>query len=713
MEIFSNEKIRIHRDAHGVPHVAAASEPDIYWGLGFCHAQDRSLQMLLMRILGRGQGCEYLDDNAEMLAIDKFFRRMNWHGGIHEEENKLSEQAKQFCAAYCAGLNHYLSQKTPWEFKVLGYQPEPWRMGDIILLSRMVGYLTLAQSQAELERLFVEMVHAGLDRARLEELFPSILDGYDEELLKQVKLRERLVPASVKWSSLLPRLMASNNWVVSGERSVSGYPLLANDPHLETNRLPNVWYEIVLRCGSRYAMGATMPGLPTVLIGRTNDVTWGATYAFLDAVDSWIEHCKEGRYRYDDKTWRPFETRTEVIQRKKHASVEITFYENEHGVLEGEPQEEGYYLATRWAPSPFGAKSIEHAFKMWHAPDVHEGMNHLGQVESAFNWVLADRHGNIGYQMSGLLPKRRLGVSGFVPLPGWKRENDWQGFVDYTDLPRCHNPAQGYFVTANNDLNEWGNCKPINNAMGSYRAERIAQLLREREKLAPADFQRMHYDVYSLQAEAFMKILRPLLPDTTQGRILRAWNLRYEPESRGAFLFERVYRALLREVFGARGLGEEVIDFLAHETGAFIDFYSNFDRVLLAEESAWFGGEKRDELYRRVVAAALQVKPQAWGKSQQLPLSHILFGKRLPRALGFDRGPITLRGGRATVQQGQIYRSAGRLTSFAPTFRMITDFAREELLTNLAGGPSDRRFSQWYCSDLQNWLHGKYKTLSP
>jgi len=711
--VFQDERVTIARDEHGVPHVEAKAEVDLYWGLGYCHALDRSLQLLLMRILGNGQACEHLDDTKEMLAIDTFFRRMNWHGELEVEARRLSPNARTFCEAYCAGLNQYLARNRPWELKLLGYEPEPWQVGDLILLSRMVGYLTLAQSQAELERLFIEMVQAGIDRARLEELFPGILDGCDEDLLKQVKLSERIVPASVKWNTVLPRLLASNNWVVSGARTVSGKAMLANDPHLETNRLPNVWYEIVLTCGERFAMGATMPGLPALLIGRTNYLAWGATYTFMDGVDSWIEHCKEGRYRYDDKAWRVFQTRKEVIVRKKQSPCEIIFYENEHGVLDGNPFEEGFYLTTRWAPGQLGAKSLEQAFKMWHAQNVAEGMEHLGQLESAFNWVLADHHGNIGYQMSGLMPKRRVGVSGFVALPGWKRENDWQGFIAPEDLPRGMNPAAGYFVTANDDLNSWGSVKPINNAMGSYRAERIAQLLEQRDKLSLADMQAIHYDVYSRQAEQFMKVLRPLLPDTTPGRILREWNLCYEPESQGAFLFEQVYRALLHRVFGAKGVGEEVTNFLANESGIFIDFYNNFDRVLLAEESAWFHGEKRDELYRRVIATALQVKPRVWGKSQQLPLSHILFGNRMPKMFGFDRGPITLRGGRATPHQGQIYRSAGRLTSFTPSFRMVTDFARDELHTNLAGGPSDRRFSPWYCSDLENWLSGKYKVLKP
>ena len=708
--IFQNDRVKIARDRHGVPHVEACSEIDLYWGVGYCHAWDRGMQMLLMRILGRGQASQFLAGNDDMLALDKFFRRMNWYGGLAQELATLSGAAQDYCQAYSAGANAGFDRRLPWELRMLGYQPPPWQNGDILLLARMAGYLTLAQSQAEIERLCIEMIQAGVPAALLEELFPDILHEYDEGLIKQIKLAEPIIPAALRWNNMLPRLRASNNWVISGARAASGKPMLANDPHLETNRLPNVWCELVLQCGERYAMGATMPGLPTVLIGRTNDLAWGATYTFMDAVDSWIEQCQEGKFRYENE-WRVFRQRREIIHRKKKTPVEIVFHENNHGVLEGNPWEAGFYLTTKWAPAAGGAASLNHAFEMLHAQNVAEGMECLGGLEMAMNWVLADRHGNIGYQMSGVMPKRRPGVSGFLPLPGWKTENDWQGLVAHQDLPRCLNPAEGFFVTANNDLNSWGIAKPINNSMGWYRADRIGQLLAQHTSIELEDMQKIHYDVYSLQAECFMKILRPLLPETPLASILREWDCCYDTGSRGAFLFETVYQALLQSVFGEKTLGKEIAEFLAAETGIFADFFNNFDRILLAEESSWFGDEGRDGLYRRILAEALQISPKMWGEVNQLRMAHILLGNQLPLWAGFDHGPIPLRGGRATPHQGQIYRSAGRTTSFTPSFRMIADLSRDELHTNLAGGPSDRRFSKWYYSDLKNWRGGKYKVL--
>lgn len=707
------KNVRIRRDENGIPHVQAEDERDVFWGMGYVHGKDRALQMLFMRILGQGRVSEILDSSDASLEADMFFRRMNWSGKTGPQKEILPPEAKALCEAYCNGVNDALSGRVPWELRLAGVKPEPWTLDDIILLWRVLGYLTMAESQGQVERLFLEMVQAGVSRDKLDELFPGILDGLDMELIREVRLHSRIIPTDILWGNGVPRMMASNNWVVSGRKTASGKPILANDPHLEVNRLPSVWSEIVLKTRDRFAIGASFPGLPGVLIGRTQDLAWGATYTFMDAEDSWVERCKDGKYYREDQGWFPFRIRKEVILRKKKAPVEVVFYENDHGVLDGDPNREGTYLATRWAPSESGGIGLSGIAQIWDITTVEQGMKVLGRVENAFNFVLADQKGNIGYQMSGLFPKRRDGIRGFVPLPGWKQENDWQGFESPEDLPRCLNPEQGFFATANEDLNQYGEVKPINMPMGPYRANRINQLLKQADNLTPADMFRMHFDVYSLQAKAFMEILRPLLPDTPQAGILRDWDLCYCEDSKGAFLFEEFYRALYRQVFGTYGLGKPVTDYLEHETGIFIDFYYNFDCILLSEDSAWFGGESRDTLYRRAADKALDVPPQPLGEARRVLLSHLLFGGKLPAFLGFDRGPITLIGSRATIHQGQVYRSAGRTTSFGPSWRIVMDLSKQEVQTNLAGGPRDRRFSRWYCSDLNNWIQGKYKTIGP
>jgi len=431
----------------------------------------------------------------------------------------------------------------------------------------------------------------------------------------------------------------------------------------------------------------------------------------MDAEDSWIEKCKDNKFYSEESGWLPFHARKEIIKRKSKESVEVVFNENDHGVLDGDPSLEGSYLATKWASSKSGAVTIINILKLMDAGTVEEGMNCLGKMESSWNWVLADNKGNIGYQMSGLMPKRRDGVSGFIPLPGWNKKNDWNGFESFENLPRVINPTDGIFVTANNDLNKYGNVKPINMPMGHYRAERITQLLSKNKKFSVEDIFQMHMDVYSIQAETFMKILKPLLPRTENGKILADWDCRYNPESEGAYLFEEFYKELYREVFGKNNMGIEVIDFLKKETGTFTDFYLNFDKILLMETSSWFNGQTRESIYKRSLEKILKIKPKKWGDVQKVIFKHLMFGGKLPVFLGFDRGPVTIIGGRATIHQGQIYRSANRETTFAPGFRFVTDFAKEEFFSAMAGGPSDRRFSKWYASGLKDWIKGKYKTL--
>ncbi len=710
--MFKSDTCTIVRDAHGVPHINAQTLGDAYWGVGYTHAYDRGLQLLLTRILGQGRAAELLSGDDETVEVDRFFRKMNFGGALDEQLNMLKPETRKLVDHYCDGVNTRLNEKIPWELRVMGYKAEPWTPADSVLMSRMTGYVGLAQSQGEIERFVVEMVQGGTGRAKLEALFPGLMGNLDAELLGKVTLTERMVPESAMWRRIVPSMTASNNWVVSPQKSATGNALLANDPHLETNRLPNVWCETAMSVGDRYAVGAGMPGIPGIIIGRTNDVAWGATYTFMDGIDFWVEQCRAGQY-FKDGAWHDFARRTEIIKRKKNPPLDVTYFENAHGVLEGDANTEGHYLASRWASADSGARSLNAFVGIWNAKTVEEGMACLGEIETAWNWVLADGAGNIGYQMSGLLPKRGAGVNGFVPVPGWDSANDWQGFHHHSELPRCVNPEAGYFVTANQDLNRWGAVVPINIPMSGYRATRIAAMLDAKEKLTLKDLQAIQYDDYSLEAERFMAFIRDDLPDTPAGNALRNWDCRYAPESDGAVVFEAFYGALYDEVFGNGGLGPDVIAHVRKETGLVVGFFENFENILLADDSPWFEGRSRSDIYAVALEHAMETEVAPWRASNHLIMKHLLFGGRLPKFLGFDHGPVALRGGRATPHQGQIFRAANRDSSFTPSFRFVTDLETNEIHSNLAGGPSDRRFSKWYVSDLDNWVSGKYKKLTP
>ena len=156
-------------------------------------------------------------------------------------------------------------------------------------------------------------------------------------------------------------------------------------------------------------------------------------------------------------------------------------------------------------------------------------------------------------------------------------------------------------MTSNQDLNEYGKVDPINVGMGPYRSDRIGDLLSENDAITRETMYQLHYDVYSKQAEAFMAILAPLLPDTPNGDILKNWDFEYTADSKGAYLFDLFYKELYREVFGRNGFGEAAVEHLQEQTGIFNDFYINFDRILLSENSVWFGGRTREEIYQEGV----------------------------------------------------------------------------------------------------------------
>lgn len=705
------EGLRMSRDAHGVPQIHGDDLTRVHWGMGYCHMMDRGLQMLLMRALGQGRAAELLDGSDEMVEIDRFFRRMNWAGASAASQGaELEGEARRAVEAYCDGVNARMREKVPWELKLVGMKPEPWQLADCVLIARMMGYLTLAQSQGEIERLLVEMVQAGIEDEYLEALFPGCTRSLDREIINKVKLGARVVPSALKWLSSAPTMMASNNWVISGELSSSGAAMLGNDPHLETNRLPNVWCELSVRWDAGYALLATVPGLPGPLVGRTERVAWGATYTFMDAVDSWVEECRDNKFRRGDE-WVEFDRRVETIKRKKGPDVEVVFWENEHGTLDGDPAREGFYLATRWSAASSGAASLSAAFGMWSVTSVEEAMGTIGEIESAFNWVLADDEGNIGYQMSGLMPLRHEGWNGLFPAPGWDPEYDWRGFAALEDLPRAFNPPEGYIVTANQDLNALGKLAPINMPMGDYRARRIAERLESRTDHDVASFQAIQMDVHSIQAREFMPLLEPLLDEGPAAKALAEWDLEYTPRSVGASAFEAFYRELLVEMFGGR-FGTEVARYLADATGVFIDFYQDFDRLLVADSSPWHSGRERDDIWRAALERVRNTEPKTWGEVNAIPLTNIFFSGKLPAFLGFDHRPIPLRGGRATPHQGQVYVADGRQTSFTPSLRLVADMSERGLHTALCGGPSDRRFSGLYVSGVAGWLEGELKQRS-
>lgn len=706
-------QVEFKRNEHGVPVIKAGTIPDLYYGLGWIHAYDRPVALELSRLVAKGCAAEHLDPG--LLDVDITMRRYNLWGDSKKQAGKLAPQTMELVEAYCAGVNNRYSRvRHPFEFKLIGYNPQPWVPADCILMTKLIGIIDLTETQGWMQKLIIQMIRHGVSERQLKELFPYITEELTADyldLIRKIKLAGPIVPETLKWASL-PRLQCSNNWVVSGKKSATGKPLLANDIHLDTARLPNIWQEVIMHSGDFYYIGATVPGIPSPAVGRTADLAWAVTYGYMDVIDYFIEDVAAGLYLKGNRRL-PFQVREEVIKVKKGKPVTVRFYENEHGVLEQEPTEDGFYLCLAWsAGRNSGAETLDRFRQAVFSKTVKAAMPAMAGLDFAsFSWAAADREGNIGYQMSGRCPVRAKGKSGLLPLPGWDEKNDWRGFYDRSMNPSLYNPGTNFVVTANHDLNRHAGVNMISLSMADYRAQRITEMLDGRSDHSVESMQAMHYDLYSKQAELFMEKIRPLLPDNEEGRLLRQWDLKYHSASRAATLFENIYRELSRTVFGTLGLGPAVFDYLVNETILFHDFYGNFDRIMLSDESAWFGGRTGRQVLEDALEKGLAQPAGPYGRNRKIIMKNLLFGGRLPKFLGFDYGPVELIGSRATIPQGQIFKSFGRLATFSPGYKFITDFCEESIHSSLAGGPSDRRFSPWYTSGMAGWISGKYNHL--
>lgn len=709
------------RTADGIAEIWAEDDDALACALGAVHATDRLVQMVMARIVGQGRISECLVDNETTFGIDLFMRQMGFRREADREVSDLGPETLRFAEAYAAGVNHVISnRRRPVELLLIRHRPPEWGPSDTLLTVKLMSYLGLAQSQQDAEKLIIQAIHGGTDTGALTRLFSPHLDGLDQETVDAIRNLahiEPLLPPALRFLPGAPKVAASNNWAVSGSRSLSGTPIQCNDPHLECNRLPAVWYEALMHTADDDRVGATMPGVPGMVMGRTRNLSLGFTYGFMDMADFFVEDCREGRCRRGDE-YHAFDTRTETIRRKKHPDAEISIRENDLGVLEADPMQseltDGFYLTRAWSGHRGGtAVSLEAIRRVTGSTTVAEAQAIVREVSISCNWVLADRQGNIGYQQSGLLPDRRH--SGVHPVPAWRLENHWRGLVEPQRLANELNPSDGIVVTANNDINPSDGPTAVNLPMGSYRHDRIRALLEASHEHTPETMKAIQLDLVSLQAESLMEIWRPLLPDSLAGRLLARWDFRYDLDSRGATLFEEAYHRILGEVFGERLFGGEIWEALVEETAIIADYYHLFDRILLSEDPYWWGEDGREAVLKRILSDQLtHTDPyhvMAWGRRRRVVMTNLFFDGKLPRILGFDHGPISLPGNRATVVQGGLFTAHGRTTTFAPSWRFITDMGSDTVQTVLAGGPSGSRFSRWYTTDVERWLLGEYKTL--
>ncbi|MDT0332148.1 penicillin acylase family protein [Nocardiopsis lambiniae] len=777
-----NSPVTVLRDGYGVPHVYADDAHDLFMAQGFVHAQDRFWEMDFRRHVTAGRTAELFGEGQ--VETDVYLRTMGWRHVAEQEYDLLAPESRGYLDAYAAGVNAWLDEndgaEASLEYALLnvlngGHTIEPWDPVDSLAWLKAMAWDLGGNMREETER--ARLLDAGFSEERIAELYPEYpyeehlpITDTDELLGVEADLRgeadERRTPGADRpalpeeavaavddvyaRALALPEMLGprsspdlgSNSWVVGGEHTASGLPLLANDPHLGA-AMPSTWHQVGLHCTELTeacpfdVAGFGFSGLPGVVIGQNESIAWGFTNLNPDVMDLFVERVEGDSYIVDGEA-RPLEIRTETVEVADGEDVEITVRSTHHGpllsdtaagedlagiaeepTLEGAEEGAEYAVALQWTALTPGTTG-DALFVMNRARDWEDfRVAASGFDVPAQNLVYADDEGNIGYQAPGIVPVRGKG-DGRYPAPGWDSDYDWKEFIPFEELPSVYNPASGFVVTANQSgvdadyphllTDDWDY---------GYRSQRINDLLEEAIAEGPVDgedMSRIHMDSYHGGAVAIVPHLVDVEVEGTAARareLLVDWDLYTEPDSAGAAFYQATWRHLLPLLFDEL----EPVAMTGNSRGMYV-----VADLLEDPDSEWWEGEEvsgRDE----VLAAAMEAAAEEltgllgddpadwrWGDLHTLTATHQSFGTSGigPVEWLFNRGPVESSGGSAIVNATGWDDKEGYAITAVPSMRMVVDLSDRDASTwvHLTGN-SGHAFHPHYDDQLEPWGRGE------
>ncbi len=513
--------VRVWRDQWGIPHVRAANEHDAWFAQGFVTAQDRLWAMEYDRRRAVGRWAEAVGQFA--VGPDMQMRRHRLEDAARADCDAAGPRAKAMLEAYAAGVNAFINSDAPLpaEYAIAGIEPEPWEPWHSLAIYK-VRHIFMGVFETKAWR--ARMVKA-LGAERAAELFPSyppgqpviIPTGADYDGAVNFGL-EQLLEHAANLNLIGEMDSGSNSWAIGPERTATGGGLLAGDSHrgLDT---PSVYYQNHLACDAFDVVGnsfAGVPGFPH--FGHNQWVAWCVTHTAADYQDLYIELFNDADpslYQHQED-WYNADVRDEVIKVRDGEDVHIRTWATHHGPVVGGDPMSGYGLALRYTAGDGGDPWTDILPAMLEATSVETLADTMkGWVDPVNNFVMADVHGNIGYQCRGEIPRRPEDVPAPLPVPGWDGEHEWQGSIPFKEMPRYINPSQGYIVTANN--RPVGEDYPYYISMDfapGYRAMRVTHGVERITNAAAADMGRIHSERVSVPAQSYVEALKKLdVPD--------------------------------------------------------------------------------------------------------------------------------------------------------------------------------------------------------
>ena len=725
--------VDIVRDRWGIPHISARNPLDAYFAQGFCHAQDRLWHMELTRRLTAGRLAEVFGKLA--LDVDRFHRRLGLHRAAQREWDAADADLRDMLRAYAAGVNACLdglvaAKKLPAEFVLARFQPEPWRPVDTLGFARYLAYSQTPNWESELVR---SRLIARLGYAGASSLEPDVWQPDSDALprLEDWGPPERPEPGELPPIALAGGPGASNAWVVSGARSSTGKPLLANDPHMFP-RLPSVFYEVHLAAGGELNVaGASAPGAPGVIIGHNRHIAWGITASMADAADLYVERLDPGDSRRTEFAgrWESGTLVREVISVKGQAKpwIEDVLVTRRHGpLITPTPSlaDEHRPLAMRSmvleAESAASAILAINRAVSW--DEFRAAASRWGTP--AMNLTYADAEGNIGYQMVGSVPVRERG-EGLVPSPGWTGQYEWRGTIPFDELPRAFNPPDGLWANANHNVATRSPHFFSREFIDPARYRRIRQVLESKPRHSAVDFGALQADEVSLPARRIAAVLvdhvRPRRPLEARALDeLRRWDGRVSADSAAASVYEVFRNELLR----ARH-AEAVGDLLASLQGVGphplvgatnSHYFLQTHRVLDFVENNPDDPAVQRAFQASVAWLSRKLGPNVavwhWGRLHQLRLEHALSARKPLGAL-FNIPSFPWSGDLETVRAGGSWPGEYRAVGPISAYRFIADCGDwDNSLSCIPGGQSGQRGSPHYADQVDAWRRVAYHPLS-
>ncbi|MFY9824623.1 MAG: penicillin acylase family protein [Thermoanaerobaculia bacterium] len=705
--------VEIVRVEPGVPHIYAKNAHDLFFAQGYVHAQDRLWQMEFNRILGQGRLSALFGEGA--LDIDKAMRVLGLTRAAAQDWQVLSPTTRSFLAAYSDGVNAYLSThrgRLPIEFTLLGVDPRPWTPVDSLTWGKMMS-LNLSQNhpfeilRAHLIAKLGEPVARRLMSpypASAPVIVPPGVHGYAELAVPHPTPSRLAALAALGRISGNGPAWGSNGWVVAGSRTASGRPLLANDTHLGL-QMPSIWYQVGLHGGGYDEVGFSFPGMPFVVIGHNRRIAWGITNLCADVQDLYLEKLDDPahprRYQYQGG-WRDLAIRREEIAVKGKPNLVLEVRETLHGPIINDaiPELKGSLpAAIRW-PALAGTHLVDALAALNLAHDWASFHQALAAWETpSVNFVYADVDGHIGYQSTARVPVRVPGHQGLVPVPGWDGRSEWQGFIPYEEMPYSLDPPAGFIVTANNKVvgDDYPHFLAYDMA-DPYRAQRLTDLLAAGHRFTREGLRAIQAETLGLPAAAMRPYLLAVPPagglESRALAAVRSWDLRYEPESVGATVYEVWYWYLLQDVLSDE-LGPDV--FKEYQTvglsqiPSIVDLMSHPDDPLF-DDRRTPAVEHRDDIVRRSLTHAVAwlaqrygKDPAGWtyGKVHSITFVHAPLGQSgiAPLERLFNSATFLARGTAFTVDAAMADVTAPFAVNFGTSQRAIVDLADLEAST--------------------------------